>query len=341
MATKNMLVTGGAGFMGSHLAEYLLKKGHNVRVFDSMAGGFEDNLSFPSIDKKPELVKGDLREKKDCEKAVEGVDTVYHLAASACEGKSVFTPINNTMINYVGSMNLLVSAINAGVKRFVFTSSMAVYGKQTEMPMREEQKPNPEDPYGLAKAAFERLLWIYSGIFDFEYVIIRPHNVYGPKQNLVDPYRNVIGIFMNRIMKNLPPIIYGDGLQKRAFTYIDDCTPYIAEAAFTKKAFGQIINIGSEEVVTIKNLADVVLRAMKSDLKPEYAPPRPTEVKFAFCSSDKARKLLGYETSTTLEQGVNKMAEWAKKVGPRPFKYGEFEWEIKEKIPKVWKDKIL
>jgi UDP-glucose 4-epimerase len=337
----NVLVTGGAGFMGSHLVRHLLQEGHNVRIFDNMAGGFEENLNFSSIDKKPEVVNGDLREKKDCEKAVEEVDIVYHLAASACEGKSVFTPVNNTMINYIGSLNLLTSAINESVKSFVFTSSMATYGKQAEMPMREDQLPSPEDPYGIAKASFERVLRIYSDIFGFDYVVIRPHNVYGPRQNLSDPYRNVIGIFMNRIMKNLPPIVYGDGMQKRAFTYIDDCIPYIARAAFTKKAFGEIINVGSEEVVTINYLADLVLKIMGSELKPKKAPARPTEVKFAYCSSNKARELLDYKTSTTLEQGVTKMAEWAKKIGPQEFRYGNFEWEINKNIPKVWKDKLL
>ncbi len=330
-----ILVTGGAGFMGSHLVDYLINEGHDVTIIDNLFGGYNEN-----INKSANFIQGDLTNRKDCENAVKGQDIVYHLAAHAAEGQSVFCPIFNTNVNYIGFLELVRAVINEGIGKFVFTSSMAVYGKKPKLPMREDMLREPEDPYGIAKAACERILEIYRSVFGLDYVIIRPHNVYGPRQNLCDPYRNVIGIFMNRIMKGKPPIIYGDGIQTRAFTYIDDCTPYIAKAGFTKKAYGEIINIGNETPTTIKDLADIVLKAMDSKIKPEYAPARPQEVKHAYCSSEKARKLLGYETSTPIEVGVKKMAEWAKSIGPKTCKYWD-RFEITRNAPDVWINKKI
>lgn len=334
---KKILVTGGAGFMGSHLTDYLIEQGHKVFALDNLSRGRREY-----VNPKAQFILGDLRSRKVCVKAVENVEIIYHLAAHAAEGQSVFTPIYTSKTNLIGFLNLLTAAINKGIETFVFTSSMSVYGVQAELPMVEEHPRQPEDPYGMAKAACEKLLEIYGELFDFNYVILRPHNVYGERQIMNNPYRNVVAIFMNRIMQGKSPIIYGDGEQKRAFTYISDCVPYIAKSAFIDEAYCEIINIGSEEVVTINKLAEIVLEKMGSDLEPIKFPPRPQEIKFAYCSSAKARRLLGYETSTPLEVGIERMAKWAKEQGPQPFKYWNWKkFEIKKKVPEVWKKKKM
>ncbi|MEM0230932.1 MAG: NAD-dependent epimerase/dehydratase family protein [Candidatus Woesearchaeota archaeon] len=328
---RSILVTGGAGFMGSHLVDELISKGHYVRVVDNLSGGYLSN-----VNPKAEFIKGDLQNPKVCRKAVEGVEIIYHLAAHAAEGQSIFCPVYNAKSNYIGFLQLLQAAINSDVKTFIHTSSMSVYGKQEKMPMTEEQPHNPQDPYAVGKAAMEQLLKIYGEIFGFNYSILIPHNVYGERQNLQDPYRNVIAIFMNRVMHGKPPIIFGDGNQTRAFTYVKDCTPYIAKAAFTRAAFSQRINIGSEEAVTINEVAKMVLEEMgRTDLKPIHMPPRPMEVRHAYCSSQKAKKILNYKTTTPLRVGISRMANWVKKQGPKKFKYWK-QLEITKKAPEVW-----
>jgi UDP-glucose 4-epimerase len=210
--------------------------------------------------------------------------------------------------------NLLVSAVNHGVKRFVFTSSMAVYGDQ-KPPFGEDLPRRPEDPYGAAKAYCENMLEIFSRVYGLEYVIVRPHNVYGAKQNIADPYRNVLGIWINRIMRGKNPLIYGDGEQKRAFSYIEDITPALANAGFYAKAQGQIINLGSEEAVTINEACRLVLELTGTTLKPEKVPARPNDVKYAYSTAEKSMKLLDYQTRHPLRNGLQKMIEWARVMG--------------------------
>ena len=335
--SKKILVTGGAGFMGSHLAEALVKEGHEVIVMDDLSGGYVDN-----VPKGAKFVRASITNRAACEGVMEGVDIVYHLAAHAAEGQSVFCPIHNAETNYIGSLNLVVAAINHNVKRFVFTSSMARYGEQKELPMHEGQNRIPEDPYGITKASFEHVLEIFAKVYGFEHVILVPHNIYGPRQNLADPYRNVVGIFINRILRGKPPIVYGDGLQKRAFSYIDDCTPYVMKAGFQKDVVGEIINIGpDEEPTTVKELAKIIIEEMDFKEDEIHMPARPQEVKYAYCSADKARKLLGYKTTTTLREGVKKFVAWAKGKGPQQLQYWD-QFEIKsKKIPEVWSKKLL
>ena len=337
MKKKNILVTGGAGFLGSHLTNYLLDKGHHVIVIDDLSGGYLEN-----VDKRAKFIKASINDKKICNKVMKNIDIVYHLAAHAAEGQSVFCPVQNAVTNYIGSLNLAVAAINNNVKRFIFTSSMARYGKQEELPMHEKQLAIPEDPYGLTKQTFEQILELFNRVYGMKYVILVPHNIFGPMQNLADPYRNVVGIFINRVLKGQPPIIYGDGMQKRAFTYVDDCTPYIAKAGFQNNVLGEIINIGPDEnPITIKEAAHKVMKGLNFKGEPIYMPKRPLEVKYAYCSANKARKLLGYKTTHTFDQGLAKFIEWAKKKGLQKFKYWD-EFEIKsDLIPKTWSNKLL
>ena len=334
METKTILVSGGAGFMGSWLVDELIKRGHNVISVDNLLGGYMNN-----VNKDCKFIKVDLRDRNKVQEIVKGVDIIFHLAAYAAEGQSIFSPIAINDINITPMNILLVAAVNNNVERFVFTSSMAVYGKQTP-PFSEDMPRKPEDPYGVAKAYCEMMLEIFARTFGFDYVILRPHNVYGPMQNIADPYRNVLGIWINRILRNKPPIIYGDGEQTRAFSYIEDVTPAIANAGFFKRAVGQIINLGNNEVVTVNKTCKTVLEVMGRNLKPVYVEERPNEVKHAFCTVKRSMELLDYKTRHTLREGVAKMVEWAKQIGPQKPSY-KLPLEITKKAPRVWVKKLI
>lgn len=334
-----ILITGTAGFMASHLAEQLANEGHNVLGIDNMSIGIKDNI--PS---NIGFVKCDLAKDKELlDKTIEDFkpELVYHLAAWAHEGLSQFMPRLITENNYNAFLNLIIPCINNGMKRIVVCSSMSVYGSQTP-PFSEELPIQPDDVYAVAKGAMELSTEILADVHGFDYTIIRPHNVYGPRQMLHDPYRNVIGIFMNRAMKGLPPIIYGDGEQTRAFSYIDDVTPYIAKAGFIKEAKGQIINVGPLEEYSINELAKEVLEAFDlSNLKPTHMADRPREVKNAYSTNDKAKRILGYKTTVKFKEGIQKMAEWAKTQGPQEFIYLD-QLELQgDKIPQTWKKKLI
>lgn len=331
---KRILVTGGAGFMGSWLVDELLERGHKVISVDDLSGGFIAN-----VNKNCKFIKMDLRNFKKVNKIVKDVKIIYHLAAYAAEGQSIFSPIQINDINITPMNNLLVAAVNNDVKKFVFTSSMAVYGNQ-KPPFSEDMPRIPRDPYGCGKAYCERMLEVFSEIYGFDYTILRAHNVYGPKQNISDPYRNVLGIWINRIMRGKPPCIYGDGKQTRAFSYIEDATPAIANAGLYRKSNGHIINVGSKEITTINEVGKIVSETMGSDLKPIYLEERPGEVKHAYCTTKKSEKLLNYKTRYKLKDGIKKMVEWAKKVGPQKPTY-RLPLEITKNVPRVWKEKLI
>jgi UDP-glucose 4-epimerase len=329
-----VLVTGGAGFMGSWLADELLRRGHDVTNVDDLSGGFMRN-----VNKGCRFVKMDLRDAKKVDRVVGGQDIVCHLAAYAAEGQSVFSPREINDINITPMNNLLVSAVNHGVKKFIFTSSMAVYGSQ-KAPFDERMPALPEDPYGVGKLYCERMLQIFSDVYGFDYVILRPHNVYGPRQNISDPYRNVLGIWINSIMRGKPPYIYGDGKQTRAFSYIEDITPPMANAAEWDKANGHIINLGSHDATTVNDACKLVLKITGSEMKPEYLEERPCEVRHAHCTTEKSEKLLGYRTRHSLEQGLIKMVKWARDIGEQKPSY-RIPLEITKRAPKVWREKMI
>jgi len=334
--SKKMLVTGGAGFIGSWLTDELVNRGHKVVSVDDLSGGYLSN-----VNKKCKFIKVDLRDKQKVNQIFSkgDFDTVFHLAAYAAEGQSIFSPIEINDINITPMNNLLVAAVNNNVKKFVFTSSMAVYGGQ-QPPFNEDMLPMPEDPYGCGKTYCENMLKIFAKTYSFNYVILRPHNVFGPRQNISDPFRNVLGIWINRLMKGKEPYIFGDGEQKRAFSYIGDVAPAVANAGLEDKANGEIINVGSNEVSTINEACKVVLKAMNSKLKPIYQDERPGEVKYAYCTSEKSEKLLDYKTATKLKEGIEIMVQWAREYGPQDPTY-RLPLEITKKAPHVWKAKLI
>jgi len=338
-----VLVTGAAGFMGSHLVDALLDLGHEVHSLDDLSWGYEKN-----VNPKSKFIKLDLQDKQKTESYINEIkpEYVFHLAADATEGRSQFTPINSTQRNYGAYLNLLVPCIKNGMKKMILTSSMSVYGAQ-KPPFSEDMERRPEDIYAISKAAMEHSTEILSKVFGFKYTIIRPHNVYGPRQNLADPYRNVIAIFINRLLQGKNFFIYGTGEQKRSFSYIDDFTPYIVKAGFDDIANGEIFNIGPVEECTINQLGDVVLDVFFPDgnipenMRPQHMPPRPLEVADAWCTAEKAEKLLGYKTSISLKEGIAKMVEWARSVGPMPFHYLDNLELVSDTTPDTWTKKLL
>lgn len=326
----NCLVTGGAGFIGSHVAKHLIENGNKVVVLDDLSGGFKEN-----IPKKSVFVKGSINNKKLLEKLFKKhcFDYIFHIAAYAAEGLSHFIRHYNYKNNLLGSVNLINLSVKHKIKCFVFTSSIAVYGSN-QLPMTEELTPKPEDPYGISKLAVELDLKSAHKLFGLNYIVFRPHNVYGEHQNIGDKYRNVIGIFMRQIMKKQPLTVFGDGEQTRAFSYIGDVAPIIADSVKNRKAFNETFNIGADKPYTINQLIKVISREF--NVKPEikYLPPR-NEVLHAYASHKKVKKFFGYKPKTSLKQGIHKMAEWVKKTGVKKTKKFA-NIEIKERIPKIW-----
>lgn len=326
------LVTGGAGFIGAHVTNSLLKMGHQVVVLDDLSGGFEEN-----VNPQAKFVKGSINDNALLEKlfAVEKFDYVYHLAAYAAEGLSHFIKRFNYTNNVLGSINLINQAVLHKIKCFVFTSSIAVYGKG-QLPMREDMVPMPEDPYGIAKYSVEMDLKVTHEMFGLNYIIFRPHNVYGEYQNLGDRYRNVVGIFMNQLMQGKPLTIFGDGSQTRAFSYIDDVAPHIAKSVEIKEAYNEVFNIGGDVDYSVKQLAEEVINVMGVSQPIRFLEAR-NEVQHAYSDHSKSKKVFGINDKdfVSLGNGLQKMAGWAKKTGIKKSKKFD-NIEITEKLPKIW-----
>jgi len=323
-------VTGGAGFIGSHVAKHCLGLGHRVVVLDDLSGGFRDQVPDRAL-----FVEGSITDPILLARLFEEhqFDYVYHLAAYAAEGLSHFIRRFNYTNNVIGSVNLINESVKHDVKCFVFTSSIAVYGAG-QVPMREDMIPQPEDPYGIAKYAVELDLRAAHGQFGLNYIVFRPHNVYGEHQNLGDRYRNVIGIFMNQIMQGQPLTIFGDGTQTRAFSYIDDVAPQIANSVAVRRAFGEVINVGADTPYSVNELTRVVGRAFGVVPNITHLPPR-NEVLNAYSDHSKARDLLGCPEPVTLANGIEQMAEWARRRGVRQSKVFDAV-ELAKKLPPSW-----
>lgn len=326
----NILVTGGAGFIGSHVAECLIQDGHQVWALDDLSGGFRENVPRRAI-----LIQGSILDYPLLTKLFEDhpFEYVFHLAAYAAEGLSHFIKRFNYENNVIGSVNLINLSVLHQVKCFVFTSSIAVYGKG-QLPMTESMKPEPEDSYGIAKLAVEQELKISRDMFGLPYIIFRPHNVYGERQNIGDKYRNVVGIFMNQIMQDQPMTIYGDGKQKRAFSYIGDVAPAISVAINVPEAYGEIFNIGADVPYSVNQLAQEVAKVFGVEAKVTYLDKR-NEVEEAYSDHQKARLILNRAATTSVGEGLRRMATWAKTHGARRSK--DFEHiEIDVNLPPSW-----
>ena len=331
-----IFITGVAGFLGSHLAKKMIDLGHEVSGNDNLIGGEKSNL--------PEKIKFFETDCNDLEKMsdiIKGNEIIYHCAATAHEGLSVFSPNIITKNIFQASVSTITAAIQNKVRRFIYCSSMARYGSQ-DYPFTEDMETKPEDPYGVAKVAGENILKLLADLNGMEWNIAVPHNIVGPNQKYDDPFRNVLSIFINRNLQNKPAVIYGDGKQKRCFSYIDDAIYCLEKMALDKNINKEIINIGpDEEDVTISELAEMVANEIGFNGKPSHLSDRPKEVRFATCSANKSRKLLNYKTKTSLKEAIKKTTEFIKKSGTKPFKYYLPIEIINDKTPEAWVKKLI
>jgi len=333
----HIFITGIAGFLGSNLAEYYLKKKFKVSGCDNLIGGSLDNIDTNKIN----FFKANCEDFESMKKIIKNVDVLCHAAAYAHEGLSSFSPVLIANNNVTGSVSVFTAAIINKVKRIVYCSSMARYGS-IKIPFREDDELKPVDPYGVSKVAAENILKILSETHGIEYNIAVPHNIIGPRQKYDDPYRNVVSIMVNLMLQNRNPIIYGDGNQKRTFSDIDDCIYCLDKLLTDNNVVSQTINIGpDEEFISINELYRLLSNKLKFNLEPKYLKDRPNEVKEATCSADKARKILGYKTSISLDKSLDKIINYINKKGPKNFEYN-YPLEINnEKTPLAWKEKLF
>ncbi|HTN12176.1 MAG TPA: NAD-dependent epimerase/dehydratase family protein [Acetobacteraceae bacterium] len=331
-----VFITGIAGFLGSHLAERLLAMGHHVVGVDSLLGG-----ELVNVPPEAEFYQYDCRDFNAMAKISQGCELVYHCAATAYEGLSVFAPAM-VMDNIVtGSVGVFSAAIANGARRIVFCSSMARYGTN-QVPFLESYAPRPQDPYGIAKVAAEQALVNLAGVHGVEYAIAVPHNIIGARQKFDDPYRNVAAIMANMMLQNRSPFIYGDGEQSRCFSHVEDCLSCLLALGLSDRGVGEVVNIGpDEEFVTVNHLFRTLKGIVGFEGQAIHITDRPQEVKHAACSSAKARRLLDYRTTRGLEEGLGDLVAYIRSVGPRKFRY-HLDIEIRnQRTPKTWTERLM
>lgn len=303
------LVTGGAGFIGSHTAEALVKTGQRVRIFDNLSTGKKENLS--EIVDRIEFVQGDVRDSFLCRKVMEGVEYVIHLAALHEVPRSVAQPMETHEVNITGILNLLLAAQEKGVKRFVYASSSAVYGDSPILPRSEDTIPLPiSSPYAVSKLTGEYYCRLFSRLYGLETVSLRYFNMYGPRQDSASDYAGVIPKFIAALMAGVPPTIYGDGEQSRDFTYVSDCVTATLHACLTPQLSGQVLNIGTGQVTTVNQLCSVLQKLLLRNIPPRFAPPQPGDIRYDYADIDKARRLLSYQPAWTIDRGLRETAAW-------------------------------
>lgn len=331
-----VFITGIAGFLGSHLAERLIEMGHHVVGCDSLLGG-----ELVNVPPEAEFYQYDCRDFNAMAKVMKGSELVYHCAATAYEGLSVFAPAM-VMDNIVtGSVSVFSAAIAGGARRLVFCSSMARYGTN-QVPFLEAYTPKPQDPYGIAKVAAEQALANLAAVHGMDYAIAVPHNIIGARQKFDDPYRNVASIMANLMLQGRQPFIYGDGEQSRCFSHVEDCLSCLLAMGLGGRATGEVVNIGpDEQFVTINHLFRSLKSIVGFDGQAIHLTDRPQEVKHAVCSSTKAREMLGYRTTRSLDDGLTDIVDYIRKVGPRKFRY-HLDIEIRnERTPRTWSERLM
>ena len=336
MAKQKVFITGVAGFLGSHLADAFLADGYDVAGCDNMIGGYLDNVP-PEV----EFHQSDCNDFEKMKEYLRGVDIVYHCAATAYEGLSVFSPHMVTQHIVTASTGVISAAIANKVRRFVMCSSMARYGTN-QVPFTEDMQPKPQDPYGIGKYMSELMLQNLAEVHGMEWVIAVPHNIVGPRQKYDDPYRNVASIFINMMLQGRQPYIYGDGNQMRCFSFVSDDIEPLKRMATSPDVVGEIINIGpDDEFVTINELAATIAKLLNFDLDINYTRGRPQEVLLANCSAEKAKRLLGFEPKVNLEEGLQQMIDWIKARGERPFIYHLDIEILNDKTPETWSKRLF
>ena len=302
------LVTGGSGFIGSHLCRKLLAEGHGVRVLDNLSSGKRANLSDVAGD--IDFHEADLRDEDAVQRAVKGVEYILHHAAVASVQTSVEEPLIEQQINSVGTLNLLEAARQAGVRRVVFAASAAAYGNDPRVPKREDMRPTPESPYAISKLAGEYYCGVYDRLYGLETVCLRYFNVYGPRQDPASPYSGVISIFAKRMLNGLVPLVHGDGLQTRDFVSVYDVVAANMLAHQVESARGQVYNIGSGRRSSLMDLLTALNAVLSSDIQAEFVEARAGDVRDSLADISKAQSELGYRPSMDLQRGLREVIEW-------------------------------
>ena len=302
------LVTGGSGFIGSHLCRRLLGEGHRVRVLDNLSLGRRDNLSDVAGD--IDFREADLRDEDELRHSVEGVDYVFHHAAIASVQTSVEQPLMEQQINSVGTLRLLEAARQAGVRRVVFAASAAAYGNDPRVPKREDMRPMPESPYAISKLAGEYYCGVYNSLYGLETVCLRYFNVYGPRQDPASPYSGVISIFAKRMLNGQAPLVHGDGLQTRDFVSVHDVVAANMLAYQVECAQGQVYNIGSGYSSSLMDLLTAFNSVLSCNIQAEFAEARSGDVRDSLADISKAKSQLGYEPLMNLQRGLREVVEW-------------------------------
>ncbi len=299
------LVTGGAGFIGSHLVETLVASGEPVRVLDNFSTGRWENLS--AVRDQIEVIEGDIRDPLAVQQAVEGAEVVAHLAAIVSVERSLQNPQETMDVNTGGTLNLLEAARQAGVSRFLFASSAAVYGDHSELPLREDLPLRPLSPYAASKVAGEALCHAYRAAYGLPTVILRFFNIYGPRQDPCSPYSGVISIFAGRMRDGRPPIVYGDGLQTRDFVYVGDGVAALIRAGKQDGAVGAVVNVARGEETSVLRLVTLLNQTLGAALEPEFAPPRAGEIRRSAGDPRRARSILGWQPTVGLAEGLARL----------------------------------
>jgi UDP-glucose 4-epimerase len=305
------LVTGGAGFIGSHIVEELLKRGEKVRIIDNLSTGKIDNIKdFLS---EVEFLEGDLRDINKVREAVEGVDYVLHQAAIPSVPRSIIDPISSNSANVDGTLNLLFAAKEAGVKRVVIASSSSVYGDSQILPKSEEFTPNPISPYAVTKLVKELYARVFYQIYGLETVSLRYFNVFGPRQDPTSQYAAVIPRFITKMLKGESPVIFGDGEQSRDFTYVKNVVEANILASISDKVgHGEVINIACGESITLNQLVNRINEILGTNIRPIYTEPRPGDVRHSLASINRAKELLGYTVKVSFLDGLKETINWYK-----------------------------
>jgi UDP-N-acetylglucosamine/UDP-N-acetyl-alpha-D-glucosaminouronate 4-epimerase len=308
MTKQTYLVTGGAGFIGSHITERLVRDGHEVRVLDNFSSGHEANLqSFPGA---VELIRGDIRNAQLVNEASKGVDVVFHEAALGSVPRSVEDPVTTHEVNITGTLNVLLAARDAGVKRVVYASSSSVYGETPELPKSEGMTPQPLSPYALSKLAGEFYSSVFKHVYDFEIVSLRYFNIFGPRQDPESQYAAVIPRFITALLEGKAPVVYGDGLQSRDFTYVENVVNANLLAAEAKDVAGRAFNVACGGRYTLLDLLARLKETLGSDIEPIHEAARAGDVRDSQASIEAAQQSLGYRVSVGFEEGLRKTVDW-------------------------------
>ena len=310
-----VLVTGGAGFIGSHLVEALVEKGHGVRVLDNLSSGRLANLRPVRGD--VELLKGDCADARAAARAVKGVEVVFHEAAIPSVARSVLDPASSHRGNGTATVSMLVAAREAGVRRFVYAGSSSVYGDSAELPKRESMAPWPLSPYAVGKLMGEHYLRVFASLYGMETLTLRYFNVFGPRQDASSPYSGVISLFITALLSGKTPVIYGDGEQSRDFTYVANVVAGNLRALEAKKPRGEVVNLATGRRITLNELLAVLAGATDRPAKAKHAKPRAGDIRHSLADIDLARRLLKYAPSFDLEEGLRRTVDWYRTQKPR------------------------